>query len=128
MIRSDVSLLDANTLGIAEEIASLGEGDILISASCAPYSRVVSETAKAAAELGVTVIAITDRASSPLVDHSQTAVYAAHETSFLSNSMTTFILLAECLINGVAAAIPEEAKVALAQRDKMINRLEIERN
>lgn len=128
MIRSDVSLLDASTLGIAEELASLGEGDILISASCAPYSRVVADTAKAAAELGVTVIAITDRASSPLVDYSQTAVFAAHETSFLSNSMTTFILLAECLINGVAAAIPEEAKVALAQRDNMINRLEIERN
>jgi len=128
MIRSDVSLLDANTLGIAEEIASLGEADILITASCSPYSRLVSETAKAAAEKGVKIIAITDRASSPLVDYSQTAIFAGHETSFLSNSMTTFILLAECLINGVAAAIPDAAKVALAQRDKMIHRLNIEQN
>ena len=128
MIRSDVTLLDGSALGTAEDVAALDRGDVLLSASCAPYSRLVAETAQAAAEKGVIVIAMTDRASSPLVDHSSSAIFAPHETSFLSNSMTTFIAAAECLINGVAAAMPEQAKRALVERDRMINRLAIEKS
>lgn len=126
MVRSDVALLDANALGIAEELASMDDRDVLIVASCAPYSRGVAEVAKISAECGLKVISITDRASSPLVDHSTAVLFAAHESSFLSNSMTAFIALAECLINGVAATIPEDAKAALTKRDKLIQRLSIE--
>ncbi len=126
MVRSDVALLDANALGIAEELASMDDRDVLIVASCAPYSRGVAEVAKTSAECGLKVISITDRASSPLVDHSTVALFAAHESSFLSNSMTAFIALAECLINGVAATSPEDAKTALSKRDKLIQLLSIE--
>ena len=127
MIRSDVHLLDSNNLGVAEGLASMSEDDVLISASCAPYSTQVAATARAAADQGLKVVAITDRASSPLVAVSRAAILVPHETSFLSNSLTTFILAAECLINGCAAASPDQAKRALASRDKMIKHLSIER-
>ncbi|WP_296764861.1 MurR/RpiR family transcriptional regulator [Sediminimonas sp.] len=126
MIRSDVHLLDSNSLGVAEGIASMSGNDVLISASCAPYSAHVAATARAAAEQGIKVVAITDRASSPLVAVSQSAIFVPHETSFLSNSLTTFILTAECLINGCAAVLPEQAKQALSARDEMIKKLDIE--
>ncbi|MDH2435548.1 MurR/RpiR family transcriptional regulator [Pokkaliibacter sp. MBI-7] len=126
MIRSDVHLLDSNALGNAEALASLTKDDLLISASCSPYSRLVADTAAAAAEKGLTLLAITDGARSPLVEHSRTALFVPHDTSFLSNSLTTFILLAECLINACAAAMPDSAKQALAERDAMIKRLNIE--
>ena len=45
MIRSDVALLDANGLGIAEGLAMLEQGDVLLAASCAPYSAQVVEVA-----------------------------------------------------------------------------------
>jgi len=126
MIRSDVHLLDSSNLGVAEGIASMDRGDVLLSASCAPYSAQIAETVTAAAEREISVIAVTDRASSPLVARSQAAIFVPHDTSFLSNSLTTFILTAECLINGCAAASPERAKQALAERDRMIERLNIE--
>ncbi len=72
------------------------------------------------------IVAVTDRASSPLVAVSRAAILVPHETSFLSNSLTTFILAAECLINGCAATSPEMAKQALTARDKMIKKLNIE--
>ncbi|MCB1754608.1 MAG: MurR/RpiR family transcriptional regulator [Gammaproteobacteria bacterium] len=126
MIRGDISLIDANALGIAEDIAALAEGDVLISASCAPYSSIVARTARAAAGKNLKVIAITDLASSPLVECSRVALFVPHQSSFLSNSMTTFIVAAECLINGCAAAMPSEAKAALSERDRTIKLLAIE--
>ncbi|WP_196780489.1 MurR/RpiR family transcriptional regulator [Roseovarius gahaiensis] len=126
MIRSDVHMLDSSNLGIAEGLASMGPSDVLIAASCAPYSAQVAATAHAAAEHEIDIVAVTDRASSPLAAISQAAILVPHETSFLSNSMTTFTLAAECLINGCAAALPEEAKQALSARDDMIKKLNIE--
>lgn len=126
MIRSDVHMLDSSNLGIAEGLSSMRKGDVLITASCAPYSVQVAETARTAAEHGIDIVAITDRASSPLTAVSRAAIFVPHETSFLSNSLTTFILAAECLINGCAAARPEEAKQALSARDYMIKKLDIE--
>lgn len=124
MIRSDVALLDG--LGLAEGLASLTKGDVLIAASCAPYTAVVVETTRVAKERGLTVVAITDRSSSPLIDASDAALLVPHDTSFLSNSMTVFTLCAECLINACAARLGEKAAEALADRDALITRLKIE--
>lgn len=127
MIRSDVQLLDANNLGIAEGLALTGPGDVLISMSCAPYSVTVVEVARIARQIGLPVIALTDQASSPLVDPSQAAILVPHASTFLSNSMGAFTVAAECLINACAAARPEAARQALERRDEMIEGLGIER-
>lgn len=126
MIRSDVTLIDGNSLGIAEGLALLSKGDVLISASCAPYSAQVVEVAETARRIGLQTVAITDRASSPLVGSSQAALLVPHESSFLSNSLGAFIVAAECLINACAAARPEQVRAALQLRDQMIERLGIE--
>lgn len=126
MIRSDVSLLDANSLGIAEGLAMMGRRDVLVSASCAPYSAQVVEVAATARQLGIATVAITDRASSPLVDSSRAAILVGHESSFLSNSIGAFMVAGECLINACAAARPGQAKAALREREHLIERLGIE--
>lgn len=126
MIRSDVALLDANGLGIAEGLALMGEGGLLISTSCAPYSTQVVEVAAEARRLGIDAIAITDSTDSPLARNSRAALLVGHETSFLSNSIGAFIVAVECLINACAAASPETSRKALRERDRMIERLGIE--
>ncbi|MTJ04210.1 MAG: MurR/RpiR family transcriptional regulator [Sediminimonas qiaohouensis] len=126
MIRSDVNLLDGNSLGTAEGVAALAPGDTLVTTSCAPYSAQVVEVARAAADKGVAVVALTDTVSSPLVDTSRAALGIPHASSFISNSLTSFIAVSECVINGCAAVMPDAAKDALAERDRMIKRLSIE--
>ena len=126
MIRSDVALLDANGLGIAEGLALLGDGGLLISTSCAPYSTQVVEVAAEARRMGIDAIAITDYTDSPLAQNSRAALLVGHETSFLSNSIGAFIVAVECLINACAAASPETSRRALRERDRMIERLGIE--
>lgn len=126
MVRSDVGLLDAGGLGIAEGLATLAPGDVLVSASCAPYTGAVVEVTRVAKAAGLGIVAITDRASSPLVDASDVALFVPHDTSFLSNSMTAFIACAECLINACAASLGDQAAEALAERDHFIARLGVE--
>lgn len=126
LIRSDVAVLDANALGLAEELGAMSAGDVCILASVVPYSTQVINVARVAAEEGIDVIAITDRASSPLVTYSKTAIFASHQSSFISNSITSFFAVAECLINAVASATPQEAEDALKDRQQLIERLSIE--
>ncbi|MCR9215523.1 MAG: MurR/RpiR family transcriptional regulator [Proteobacteria bacterium] len=126
LIRTDVSVLDANALGVAEEIAAMRRGEVCVVASVSPYSSDVVKVARVAAEEGIDVVAITDRASSPLVTHAKAALFAPHQSSFISNSITSYFAVAECLINAVAAATAEEAKAALTERQQLIERMKIE--
>lgn len=126
MIRSDVALLDDGSLGVAEGLAALSPGDVLLSTSCAPYSTQVAEVAAVARRSGLATIALTDRPTSPLVATSRAAILVDHDSSFLSNSIGAFVVAAECLINACAAADPEAARAALRRRDRLIEALRIE--
>jgi len=126
LIRSDVSILDSNGLGVAEEIGAMNPGDVCIVASVAPYSTQVVFAAEVAHEQGLDVIAITDLASSPLISNAQASIFAPHQSSFISNSITSFFAVAECLINAVASSNSQQTEQALVHRQKLIKRLNIE--
>lgn len=126
LIRTDVNILDANGLGVAEEIGAMHAGDVCIVASVAPYSSQVVFAAQVAHEQGLDVIAITDFASSPLISNAKASIFAPHRSSFISNSITSFFAVAECVINAVAATNSEQTEQALIDRQNLIKRLNIE--
>jgi DNA-binding MurR/RpiR family transcriptional regulator len=126
MVRSDVALLDAPRLGLAEALSQLETGDLVVVASCAPYTRRVADVAKAAANNGQAVIAITDSRASPLVPPAQHAFFIPHGSSFDSNSMGAYIVFCEALLNLVARELGDRALKALAGRERLIATLGIE--
>ena len=126
MLRSDVALLDPVQLGIAEAVAQLEPGDAVVVASCAPYTRGVAEVATLAAERGVTVIAVTDTRTSPLVPPSNYAFFIPHASSYFSNSMGAYIVFCEGLLNLVARQMGSRALEALERREFLINAMKIE--
>ena len=126
MIRSDVHLLDSNALGLAEGMAQYSSQDLFIAGSCAPYSVQTVKATQAAREHGMRTLVITDSPASPLVKFSDEALFCPHQTSFISNSISTFMLLAECIINGCAAASPSATQKAIEDRDRLIKLMQIE--
>jgi DNA-binding MurR/RpiR family transcriptional regulator len=126
MIRTDVALLDAQGLGVAEGLAQLQPGDVVIVTSVAPYTRSVADAATAAKDAGCDVIAITDTLASPLVPPARHAFLIPHESSFFSNSMGAYLVFCEGLLNLVAAQLGERALHALERREKLITSLDIE--
>lgn len=126
MVRSDVALLDAPRLGVAEGLSQLEQDDLVVVASCAPYTRRVADVARAAANNGQAVIAITDSRASPLVPPARHAFFIPHGSSFYSNSMGAYIVFCEALLNLVARELGEGALKALAGRERLIAAMDIE--
>ncbi|WP_048648899.1 MurR/RpiR family transcriptional regulator [Nitratireductor soli] len=126
MVRSDVALLDAPRLGVAEALSQLENGDVVVVASCAPYTRSVAEVARIAAANGQTVIAITDSRASPLVRPAEHAFFIPHASSFYSNSMGAYIVFCEALLNLVARELGDKALNSLAGRERLIAEMNIE--
>ena len=126
MIRGDVSLLDGPGLGVAESLAQLDKGDVLVVATVAPYTRSVAEVARIAHKAGVVVIAITDSRASPLVPSAKYAFFIPHESSFISNSMGAYVVFCEGLLNLVARELGDTALMALDRREGFISQLNIE--
>lgn len=126
MIRTDAALLDAQGLGVAEGLAQLQPGDVVVVTSVAPYTRSVAEAAVAAAEAGMTVIAITDTLASPLVPPARHAFLIPHESSFFSNSMGAYLIFCEGLLSLVATHLGKRSLQALSRRERLITALGIE--
>jgi len=126
MLRGDVALLDAPRLGVAEALAQLDPGDVVVVASCAPYTRSVAHVAEVAAKSGLAVIAITDTRASPLAGPARHAFFVPHASSFYSNSMGAYVVFCEGLLNLVARELGGRAAEALAGRERLIADMSVE--
>lgn len=126
MVRGDVALLDPHGLGVAEGLAQLQPGDLVVVTSVEPYTRSIAETAEAAAKAGMVVIAITDHRASPLAAFAQHSFFVPHGSTFFSNSMGAYVIFCEGLLNLVATGLGKKALEALERRERFIADLGIE--
>lgn len=126
MVRGDVALLDPHGLGVAEGLAQLQPGDLVIVTSVEPYTRSVAEAAAAAAAAGMVVVAITDNRASPLAASADHSFFVPHGSTFFSNSMGAYVIFCEGLLNLVATSLGKKALRALEKRERWIGELRIE--
>ncbi|APE29895.1 RpiR family transcriptional regulator [Halomonas aestuarii] len=123
MLRSDAAPLDAVRHGVADALAQLDEGDVLVVASCFPYTPSVLATAEVAARQGIRVIALTDSSGSPLAKVAEYHFAVPNHSPFFSNSMCAFMLLAEGLLSEAANLLGDVGVTALRRREQLISEL-----
>tara|TARA_R110002094_G_scaffold4881_4_gene13762 strand:- start:2107 stop:3009 length:903 start_codon:yes stop_codon:yes gene_type:complete len=123
MLRQDVALLDAGHEGVADSLAQLQTGDLLIVVSCFPYTSSVLSTAEVAAKRGLRVVALTDSPRSPLAASAEYSFFVPNQSAFFSNSMCGFMLLSEGLLTRVASLMGDVALDSLRQREDLIEQL-----
>lgn len=128
LIRTDVAQLDNYSQGMAEGLAQLEAGDVLISASVFPYTRDVVSVSKQAVTAGLTLITLSDHSLSPLSKIAHHAFLIPCHSSFYSNSISAYFVFAEGLLNQVAWELGDDAIHALARREHFISALDIETN
>lgn len=126
LIRPGVGMLGASGEGVAENLAHMKKGDVLVVSSVAPYSRSVVEAAEVAQRHGIRVVAITDYRTSPLTAHADHAFFIPHQSSFISNSIGAYIVFCEGLINLVAKELGAKALRSLERQEQFISDLRIE--
>ncbi|MBB3142459.1 MurR/RpiR family transcriptional regulator [Halomonas organivorans] len=123
MLRPDAAPLDPIRHGVADALAQLDEGDVLVVVSCFPYTPSVLATAEVAARQGIHVIALTDAAGSPLARVAHDSFTVPNHSLFFSNSMCAFMLLAEGLLSEAASLMGDEGLAALKRRERLIGEL-----
>ncbi|SFT32060.1 transcriptional regulator, RpiR family [Halomonas saccharevitans] len=123
MLRADAAPLDAVRHGVADALAQLEAGDVLVVASCFPYTPSVLATAEVAARQGIRVIALTDSRGSPLARVAHHVFPVPDHSLFFSNSMCAFMLLAEGLLSEAANLLGDEGLAALKRREQLIGEL-----
>ena len=91
-----------------DDIAWADKRDVMIAMTMRPYRSEVVETVKLAREQGMTVIAISDSAASPIIRPAQHRFVVSVETpQFFPSSVATVALLETLLSFVIASASPE---------------------
>lgn len=126
LVRPQVGLLDPNNLGIAEGLAQMNAGDVLITASVRPYTKEVLQVSRHAAERGITLITLTDHQHSPMAHIAQHTFLIPYRSSFYSNSISAYFVFAESLLNQVAWTLGDKAMQSIKSIEDSIQTLEIE--
>lgn len=123
MLRADVAPLDSSRQGVADALAQLDPGDVLVVASCFPYTPSVLATAEVAARHGIRVVALTDSSASPLAKVATYSFQVPNHSLFFSNGMCAFMLLVQGLLSEVANRLGDSGLAALKQREALISEL-----
>jgi len=85
-------------LKFTERIINLTPRDLIFAFSFPPYSRETIEAARYARERGLKVIAVTDKATSEIVQHSDVFLQVVVESITISNSIMSVLVLIYSLI------------------------------
>ena len=87
----------------SSQVANLGEGDVLVVVSCAPFSRETVDAAAFAKRSGTPVLAFTDRKDSPLSKSAAVTIVLPSEDFLFSFGLSTFSVLSHALAVAVAS-------------------------
>ena len=87
----------------SNQVANLGEDDVLVVVSCAPFSRETVDAAAFAKRSGIPVLAFTDRRDAPLARSATVAIVLPSEDFLFSFGLSTFSVLSHALAIAVAS-------------------------
>ena len=87
----------------SNQVANLGERDVLVVVSCAPFSRETVDAAAFATRCGIPVLAFTDRKDSPLAKSANVTIVLPSEDFLFSFGLSTFSVLSHALAISVAS-------------------------
>lgn len=119
LLMAQVRLADDRAGTVQDQLWELGERDVLVAVGQSPYSRQTVELAKAAAQRGIKVLALTDSALGPLAQVADTSLLFDAESPSFFHSLTGAQATAEALVATVAARGGEAVMrrlVAMEQR------------
>jgi len=104
---------------IFEALSALSEDDVILAMAFSPYSKGTIDAAKFARSRKAPVLAITDRRSSPLIEHADHYVLAKTDSPHFFPSTVSVLAVIEALLALVVANGDEE----MAKRIDMIEHL-----
>ncbi len=121
MFHPGVTLLGGFAGTLADELRELGPDDMLLAISFDPYTRETVRTARHAAALGATVVAITDSLLSPLAEVAAETLVVANASPSFFRSLVAAMALAEAIVAFLLARGGDQAIATLTQTEAQLD-------
>lgn len=119
-------LLDGHGGTLADEVRSVGPGDVMLALSSSPYARATVQAARFARAQGASVIAVTDSPRSPVACEAVLSLIVASATSpVILSSVLPMLSVTQVLIALLLARSGDESVAAIAASDRQLASLEV---
>ncbi|MFC1673462.1 MurR/RpiR family transcriptional regulator [Pseudomonadota bacterium] len=125
MFTHNVVLVDGLGGTFADQLRGIGEGDVVLATSFAPYSRDTVRAVEYALERGARIVSITDSAVSPLGQGKDTiTLVAPNDSPSFFHSIVPAMAVAEALVMLMIARGGDGAMAQLAESEDQLNGFE----
>lgn len=121
MVREEVHLVTSAAGLLTDEMRSVRAGDCFVAMAIRRYSADTVRAARWARATGAQVVALTDNAASPLVDHADEVFYVEAASPSVLRSMTAFTALVQALVADVARRHGRVARAQLLQEEHLLD-------
>lgn len=126
LIRNNVVALGKPGHSLAEDLAFLGPGDLLLAISVRPYTKDTVAACREIKRQGTDLVTITDAHSSPLAAETKNTLIASGKGPYFFNPITAAVIYVEALLSEVVKSLGNEAVMKLKRVEKLFERMEIE--
>jgi DNA-binding MurR/RpiR family transcriptional regulator len=120
LVRDEVYQLGAVHGTLPDALRRLRPGDVLVGIAIHRYVRETVQALEFARRHGVTTIALTDNASSPLVRHADVVFYVEVAGVSILRSVTAVVSLVQALVGAVAMALGAHTRSALLLEEELL--------
>ncbi len=121
-IQKEAHCLDEGNVSVEEKIVSLDPGDVVIFCSFFPYSRGTIDFARLAAEMGLTVVAVSDNEHSPISEHASLVLPIPRENILFTTSISAFSVLINAIATEIAYKRKDELTASIDRTDRLLKR------
>lgn len=127
MIHSGVSLIGRAGHTLAEDLARLQSGDLLIAIGVNPYTRDTVEACRICREQNVDVFAITDSASSPLTNETENYLSVSIQGDYFFSPIAAAVICIETLLSELVNQLDDSVlHDRLSHAEKILDRMNVE--
>jgi len=127
MIHSGVSLIGRAGHTLAEDLARLESGDLLIAIGVNPYTRDTVEACRICREQNVDVFAITDSPSSPLTNETENYLKVSIEGDYFFSPIAAAVICIETLLSELVNQLDDSVlHDRLSHAEKILDRMNVE--
>jgi DNA-binding MurR/RpiR family transcriptional regulator len=126
LIRNNVVAFGKPGHSLAEDLAPLKRGDLLVAISVRPYTKDTVTACREVKRQGTDLVTITDAYSSPLAAETKNTLIASGKGPYFFNPLTSAVIYVEALLSEVVKSLGNEAVMKLKRVEKLFERMEIE--
>ena len=126
LIRNNVVALGKPGHSLAEDLAPLKRGDLLVAISVRPYTKDTVVACREVKRQGTDLVTITDTYSSPLAAETHNTLIASGKGPYFFNPLTSAVIYVETLLTEVVKSLGDEAVVKLKRVETLFEKMEIE--